>query len=246
MKPLSSFQELDALGEGLSRDYTKKTRRWNAKCFDIEGFITDYLGLSICYETFAEKDSSKIGFLANGIDPLLVHRGCKTESVVFPKDTVVIERYLLQVSESSRRRFTLAHEAAHKILERHIPMQTVACFHSDFDPENMYPREDLRRMFSLNETLTNRLGAAILMPSFLVDKVLREYNRGQPLKCYDGGVFAQNDKLIVQNMANSLGVSYSAFVTRLRELNRLEWHPIEEYISCDLHFGGSYDQKNSI
>ncbi len=90
MKSLSSFQELDAPGEGLSRDYTKKTHRWNALCFDVEGFITDYLGLSICYESFAEKDSSKIGFLANGIDPLLVHRGCGAVSVVFPKDTIVI------------------------------------------------------------------------------------------------------------------------------------------------------------
>ena len=71
-------------------------------------------------------------------------------------------------------------------------------------------------------------------------------NSGQPLKCYDGGVFAQSDKLTAQNMANSLGVSYSAFITRLRELNLLDWHPIEEYISCDLCFGGAYDPKDSI
>ena len=72
MKPFTSFQELDALGEGLSMDYIARTHRWNARCFDIEGFITDYLGLAIVYESFAEKDSSKIGFLSNGIDPLLV------------------------------------------------------------------------------------------------------------------------------------------------------------------------------
>jgi len=147
MKCLSSFQELDVLGESLSRDYTKKTHRWNAMCFDIEGFITEYLGLTIVYESFAEEDSSKIGFLANGIDPLLVHRNGKVVSVVFPKDTVVIERFLLRDSESSRRRFTLAHEAAHKILEKHIPLQTVACFHSDFDNEADYSQRDLHRIY---------------------------------------------------------------------------------------------------
>lgn len=47
MKPFTSFQELDALGEGLSMDYIARTHRWNARCFDIEGFITDYLGLAI-------------------------------------------------------------------------------------------------------------------------------------------------------------------------------------------------------
>ena len=62
-----SSQELEALGEGLSRDYMEKSHRRNSMCFDIEGFITDYLGLSICYESFAEDDISKIGFLANGI-----------------------------------------------------------------------------------------------------------------------------------------------------------------------------------
>ena len=238
MKSLSSFQELNALGEGLSKDYIKKTHRRNVLCFDIEGFITDYLGLTVCYESFAEKDSSKIGFLANGIDPLYVSRDGETVPIVFSKDTIVIERYLLSVSESSRRRFTLAHEAAHRILERHIPMQTVTCFHSDFDVENMYPGEDLKRMFSLNETMANRLGAAILMPSFLVEKVLGKYNGGKPLIYYDGGVFAQNDKLTAQGMANSLGVSYTAFITRLKELNYLERHPIEEYISNNLCFGG--------
>lgn len=122
MKTFTSFHELDALGEGLSRDYITRTHRWNARCFDIEG----YLGLHIIYESFAEKDRSKIGFLANGITPLLVYRDGVIASIVFPKDTIVLERFLLRPKESSRRRFTLAHEAAHKIMERHVP-RPAAC-----------------------------------------------------------------------------------------------------------------------
>ena len=87
MKSLTSFQELDALGEGLARDYVKQTHCWNSRCFDIEGFITDYLCLNIEYETFAEDDSSKIGFLSNGQDPLLVNRNGKIVPVIFPEDT---------------------------------------------------------------------------------------------------------------------------------------------------------------
>ena len=45
MKYITSFQELDALGEGLSKDYTKKAHKQNALPFDIEGFITGYLGM---------------------------------------------------------------------------------------------------------------------------------------------------------------------------------------------------------
>ena len=56
---------------------------------------------------------------------------------------------------------------------------------------------------------------------------------------YDGSVFAPKDRQKVQKMANSLGVSYTAFVTRLREFKLLERHPIEEYISGTLQFGDS-------
>ena len=69
--------------------------------------------------------------------------------------------------------------------------------------------------------------------------LLRKYNNGKPLVCYDGSVFAPKDRQKVQKMANSLGVSYTAFVTRLREFKLLEWHPIEEYISGTLQFGDS-------
>jgi len=232
----SSFQELDALGEGLSRDYTKKTHKWNTLCFDIEGFITDYLGLTIQHENFAEEDACKIGFLANGLTPLKVMRNGKLDSIVFPKDTIVIERYLLRNEESSRRRFTLAHEAAHKVLERHIPIQTT-CFHSEFDAEAEYSIDDMERIFSLNENLTNRLAAAILMPPFLIEKALKRLNDGNSIVCYEGGVFAQKEKISVQKIADSLGVSYSALINRLRELQRLEILPIEEYIEKKLCFG---------
>lgn len=239
MKSLASFQELDALGEALSKDYMKKTHRWNSKCFDIEGFITEYLGLDIVYESFAEADKSKIGFLSNGFEPLMVTRNGMPTEIVFPKDTIVLERYFLRPEESSRKRFTLAHEAAHSILERHIPSQNAACFHSEFESVANYSKEDIFRIFSLNETLANRLGAAMLMPFFLVTRAIKKYNNGDPLRVYDGGVFAEADKLNAQRMADSLGVSFSAFINRLKELNLLECHPIEEYIKNDLKLGGS-------
>ena len=240
MKPLTSFHELDALGEELSKEYIQSSRKWNARCFDIEGFITDFLKLKIVYETFAEKDSSKIGFLANGIEPLHIRRDGVIASVVFPKDTIVIEKYLLRPDENCRRRFTLAHEAAHHIMDRHAP-QKVACFHSDYDNEANYSTNDLHRIFSLNESLTNRLGAAILMPGFLVAKALTKYNDSQRLRCYrssEGIVLGQDDKVKVQRMASSLGVSYSALLNRLKELNLLDYHPMSEYIRNNLQLGG--------
>lgn len=78
-------------------------------------------------------------------------------------------------------------------------------------------------MFSLNETLTNRLGAAVLMSPFLVAE----------------GVFAPDTKIRLQSMSDALGVSYSALINRLRELRLLECRPIEEYIDRSLFPEGS-------
>lgn len=239
MKYASSFQELDTLGEGLSKDYLKKAKKQNPLPFDIEGFITGYLGMTIVYESFAEQDSSKIGFLADGQHPLLVYRNGTACPVIFPENTMVIEKYLLKSTEYNRRRFTLAHEAAHKILERHLPFGSTACFHTEHDPEVEYTQERIDREFSIAEAYANRLGAAILMPRFLVRKVLQKHNKGKALVCYDGYVFAAADRLKVQQMASDLGVSYTAFLTRLREFKLLEVHPIEEYIAEGLQFGGS-------
>ena len=64
MKPWTSFQELETLGEGLVRDYLKRFQRRKSICLDIEGLARDYLRLEIAYADFAETDRSRIGFLS--------------------------------------------------------------------------------------------------------------------------------------------------------------------------------------
>ena len=237
MENLVSFQELDVLGEGLVKDYAKKTHRSNAMCLDIEGFITDYLGLSIAYEDIAEEDKSKIGFLSDGKSPLLVTRDKVETFVTFPKWTIVIERFLTRDSESAKKRFTLAHEAAHAILAKHIPLQAGGCFQNEFDKTIPYSKEDIKRMFSLNEACANRLGAAILMPEYRMDRALKKYNDGNKVLCY-GGVFPQQEKLLIRKLANALGVSMSAMSTRLKELKLLDNQPLDQYIREELLYGG--------
>ena len=237
MTTMTSYQELDALGEGLAYGYMKKLGRLRSAALDIEGFVTEYLGITIVYETFAEEDKSRIGFLSDGKTPLKVFRNNGPSAVVFPVNTVVIDRYLQRNSESARKRFTIAHEAAHYLLNIHVPAQMEACYKSEFDSESIYSFDEQRRIFSLNESFADRLGAAVLMPLFLVNKVLRKHNNSKKVICYDGGVFSQSQKVAIQKMANDLGTSYSALINRLRELKLLETHPIDEYITTELGLG---------
>ena len=237
MTSFISFQELDSLGEGLVKDYAKKTHRWNSMCLDIEGFITDYLGLNIVYESIAEEDRSKLGFLADGSDPLKVNRDGTETFVVFPVGTVVIDKFLTRDNEIARKRFTLAHEAAHAILARHMPAKAGSYFQSEFDVTASYSSEDLRRIFSIGESCANRLGAALLMPEYRMERALKKYNDGNKLVCY-GGVFPLQEKLLIQKMANALGVSMAAMTNRVKELRLLDNRPINQYIRKKLRFGG--------
>ena len=234
---MTSFQELDALGEALVKDYFHKARRRDPTSLDIEGFIKDYLELELVFDRFAEEDRGKIGFMADGMTPLTVWRDGRPVPVVYPGNTLVIDLFLERDGEKGRRRFTMAHEAAHNILGRHVPLQAAA-FRSDYDGEKEYGREDLARIFSLNEAFANRLGAAILMPPFLVEKAKRRHHGGKKIVCYEGGVFSQKEKLAVRKMADTLGVSYSALVNRLKELELLEFRPVSEYLEQGLGIGG--------
>ena len=238
MKRLATKNELEMLANLMVRDYLTKSHKWNAKCFDIEAFITDYLKVPIDYETFAEEDTGKTGFRADGHKALAILRNGKKERLVFPKDTIVIEKYFLRDDMSAKRRFTQAHEAAHVILARHIPGQTAAAFRSEFDRCTDYGPEEMKKIFSLEESQANQLGAALLMPQYHVKRALKKFNDGKKFIRYEGGIFDQESKFRMQNMADCLGASYSALTMRLADLMLFEDRPANEYIEQGLGFGG--------
>ena len=154
-----SYEELDELGEGLIRQYLGKEAERTC-CVDIEGFVTDFLKLPLLYRSFAEEDSDKIGFIADGVTPLRVYEGGTVVRRVYPGGTIVIERCLRREHESGRRRFTISHECAHYIMDRAVPS---AAFHREFDIERIYSQEDFKNLFSFHETLIDRMGAALLI-----------------------------------------------------------------------------------
>ncbi len=95
----------------------------------------------------------------------------------------------------------------------------------------------LAEMMSVNEFFANRAAACLLMPRFLVMRVLRRHTKSNRVVLYDDGVLAQDQKLLVQKMADTLGVSYTAFYLRLQELDLFDRRPVEEYIHRKLCYG---------
>lgn len=90
-----SRAELEEISEGLITAYANKFSNRVIQSIDIEHFITEFLMLRIEYASFAEDDAGRIGFLADGATPLLVHQDGKIIPFVFPKDTIVLDKFLL-------------------------------------------------------------------------------------------------------------------------------------------------------
>lgn len=229
-----SYEEIDELGEGLIRQFLGADAGRTC-CVDIEGFVTDFLKLPLLYRSFAEQDTDKIGFIADGVTPLRVYEAGAPIRRVYPRGTIVIERCLRHESESGRRRFTISHECAHYIMDRTVPY---AAFHREFDNERTYTREDFRNLFSFRETQIDRMGAALLMPRFMVHDVAAMHGCTDPIPVFGDSILRAADKLLIKRMANTMGVSFSAFLIRLRELGCLCHRPLAEYITEEMGLGG--------
>ena len=235
MKTLVTNKELEIVGESLISDYIRSGAP-EGRCVDIEGFIEDYLHLPIVYENIAENDMDKIGFVSDGHYPLKVRENGTVMEKVFPKGTIVIDNYLLYEENSSQRRFTLAHECSHVIFECLCPTMPGPCFNRHYDSERAYDLKEFRQSFNLCEIQTDRLAAVLLMPQFLVKRIMQEFEMGEALPIYSGSIVRPRDKLTVQNMADAMGVSYTALLNRLRELNMLDHHSMEEYLKLEMRF----------
>ena len=146
----------------------------------------------------------------------------------------MIERCLRQEHESGRRRFTISHECAHYIMDRAVPS---AAFHREFDNERIYSQEDFKNLFSFHETLIDRMGAALLMPRFMVRNVVAMHGFSEGIPVFGDSVLRTTDKLRIKQMANTMGVSFSAFLIRLRELGCLCYRPLVEYITEEMGLG---------
>ena len=87
-------REIDELCEKLIKEY--EGEGYDEKPVDIIGFVKNFLGLKLLIADFAEDNMNKIGFLANGTDPLKIQHNGKVTEHIFPEKTIVIDRCLTE------------------------------------------------------------------------------------------------------------------------------------------------------
>ena len=234
MKKRTSIEEMNAICTMLISDFLKKFHYSNTRVIDIEDFVTRYLGTTILYEDFAVDVPGRGGFISDGEQALPVLRNGMRQFVIFPENVIVIDSSLNSMDNLAKYRFTVAHEAAHFIMCKHVGGDFTAAFHTEYVDGEYYTTEMLKEMMSFSETVANRAAACLLMPDFIVEKMLNKYNFGNKVTIYTGSkiVIPKASKTIIQQMADSMGVSFSTCYYRLQELSILDKRPLEEYAAA--------------
>jgi len=227
--------EIDEICEGLVRQYEGKA--YGTRPINIVDFALHYFNMRIIYAQIAEEDANRLSFLADGHTPLKVLYDGRILEYVFPEKTIVLDRFLKLSPERCRRYFCIAHEIYHLIDRLLTGSPVAAAFHTEFDGEQHYTIEELSGLLNIRECQADRGAAALLMPAGLLKNTYMQFANGRMLSVYGHNVFSQEDKGILQRMAEYLGVSYTALVIRMQQMKMFEKHGLDEYISTELHLG---------
>lgn len=226
-------EEIDEIGEGLIRkyDYNAFVR---GEFTNIEGFITQHLNYRIVYDRIADRDAGRMAFLSDGKTPLWVWRNGKRTQIIPQPNTIVIDEFLLQENAKTRRRFILAHEAGHIIMDLLCNVPVQAAYSNEYDSEQSYTIQDLASIFNITENKATSMGVALLMPKTSVINRTRQMITSKRIPLYGNSVLCDSDRLIIGKLAEHFQVSYKSMFYRLRDLKMFEPRDIDEYIVNNL------------
>lgn len=230
-----THQEIEEMSDSIIRDFFKAYKPPPEKV-DINCFVTNYLNLSLVSVPFADSNKDCMGFTSDGITPLWVYYNGKKTQMVYPPNTIVVDSYLDKPKEKRRKRFTVAHEAGHYIFDKDCGGENKAHFYSSFDGEKEYTLDDLKQIMGFCENQANEMAASLLMPRFLVVAAMKKHSGRTSLPIYGANLLSYRTKNVINQMADTLEVSYSSLLIRLKRLNLFEQRTSEEYVSKILKF----------
>lgn len=213
-------KQIDIICSELTDMYTEKKLDEGTLItqIDIEDFVLKILGCTIAYENIAE-DADCLGFLSDGISPLPVIRNEKTMSIVFPKDTIVIDKFLNDPNQDNLKRQIIAHEAGHVIKNRMCGV-TVSEFNHAGGIE-LRSVDDIHKRLSIKEAEANKFALSLLMPEGMVAMLMHKLYGDERIKKHIDNTLNGKDAYRVSLMAKILGVSYASMFIRLMNLGMI-------------------------
>ena len=233
-----SYTQIEEIAAAVTKDFNEfffgeraVPETHYAQATPIDWLATDYLGLRVSYARLSE-DGSICGLTAYTDTEYAATCQGVTRLIPLKANEVLLDSSFMEPGQvrarCGKRRFTLAHECAHQILFQMESDEARQARRETYSPRTAYSLRDLKTREDWNEWQANALGAALLMPQREIDRAMDYLARGRRLINY-GGWFNYGDRAVLSQLCQTLGVSKSAAVIRLRQMCHLEDRPYEEY-----------------
>ena len=198
---------------------------------DIDNFVLNFLHCTVVYESIATSNNC-LGFVSDGVNTIDILRNGRKRKVLYDRDVIVLDKYLLMPGNESKRRFVLGHEAGHVITGR-IYGNEAAYHNHAFDCEGNYNKQLLIEQFNIYETQADRIAACLLMPKNVLLKHMETYLDSHKVIKYEGAGISKYDKSMLLRIANEMKVSITALSIRLKELGLIETRPMPNAIGME-------------
>ena len=231
MKVIKTGREIDELCETIIRQF--EGSEYIEKEVDIAGLAVNHFNLKVNYVRFADSSKERLGCISDGKTIFNLIRNGQIQKYVVPKDTILLDMSLK--NDRPRRRFTLAHEVYHYI-DNIINGNHVYSYCSKLRSDTEYSKQELNESLSIDEWAADHGAAALLMPRGLVITTVRARFGDDGIPIFGNNLLLRSDKEKLIEMAEFLGVSFTALLIRLKELRLLKYRRSAEYL--DLAMGG--------
>ena len=238
MDYLSSI-DMDTLADSILLDCFHDEYEKEHKAVNIDILAGRYLGLDISYRKLSE-DGHILGLTTYSDVNIELQRGGSHELVCLKKDSLVLEKALLEGS-NGRRRFTVAHETAHQILFRCYGGNTILNYMTQMPDKKALSEKECHSEESRKEWQANRLGASLLMPVKSICYWMETLNYSFPLIFRNNRLDARDSRILAE-LLECFAVSRTAMLIRLEQLGFILNEP-ENALEPDVFFrlkrGGS-------
>jgi len=233
-----SRTQIEEIAVAITNDFNdfffndKTGRKKNAiQGTPIDQFARDYLGLDVSFAHLSS-DGNLCGLTAYADTEFLLEENGQKRTIYLKQNQIVLDMSFIAPGQvrnlCGKRRFTLAHECAHQILYQMQSEEVKASCRKKYAAHTTYSLRDLKTKEDWNEWQANVLGAAILMPQREIDLAMWYFAGGKKLTNYSG-YFNYKDRMALSNICHTYGVSKSAAIIRLRELDFVEDRPYSDY-----------------
>ena len=193
---------------------------------DIDGFATEYMKMKIRYEKMTYGTREILGATAYEKTVLQLDDNNPDSLIQIDSNTILLNSNLQEPEKKGRRNFTLAHECGHQAI---YLLEPIARPYSCRTAGKKYFLRDLKTENDWSEWQANTFSAAFMMPRYLIDYYFYITQHAPKVVIYPFGNLLHSESRFIRQMANFLGVSKTAMLIRLKQLQLTELHSDDEY-----------------